>query len=125
MLFIDDEVISITQNDDAVLEIDLKTSTGDDYEMAEDDVLILSVRERPTDAIDLLLSVSSAPGSNRIVLRGEDTKDIAPGYYSYDVQLTSADGKRYTVLPSDIDDKKRGKTKNWKNFCVMGEVTYT
>jgi len=125
MLYIDEEVVSITQNDDAILEIDIKTSTGDDYEMAAGDLLTLTVRAFPSDGSDMLLSVDSVPGSNRIVLRGEDTLNIAPGWYSYDVQLTTPENRRYTVLPCNQDERKRGKMKNWKNFCVMPEVTYT
>lgn len=124
MLFIDEDMVSITQGDDAVLEIDIHTSAGEDYEMSADEMLTLTVRQLPTDGSDVLLSVDSVPGSNRIVLRGEDTKHVAPGWYSYDVQLLTPENRRYTVLPDDIDDKKRGKVKNWKNFCVMPEVTY-
>lgn len=124
MLFIDEDMVSITQGDDAVLEIDIHTSAGEDYEMSADEILTLTVRQLPTDGSDVLLSVDSVPGSNRIVLRGEDTKNVAPGWYSYDVQLLTPENRRYTVLPDDIDDKKRGKVKNWKNFCVMPEVTY-
>lgn len=122
MLYIEDNVISITRGDDAVLEINMETTSGEPYEMDEEDVLTLTVREIPCAGSPVLLSVRSAPGSNRIVLSGTDTQDICPGRYSYDVQLNTAAGDRYTVLPV-LDDDQRAKVKNWKNFVIMPEVT--
>lgn len=122
MLYIEDNIVSITQNDDAVLEINLQTSAGEPYEMEAGDVLTLTVREYPRTGSPVLLAASSAPGSNRIVLSGADTQRICPGKYSYDVQIDMANGERYTVLP-DLDQDQRGKTRNWKNFIIMPEVT--
>lgn len=123
MLYIEDGVISVTQNDDVILEVALTTSDGEPYDMDAGDVLTLSVREYPVKDSPLLLSVSSNPGTNRITLNGSDTLNIAPGKYSYDVQITYADGSRYTILPNNLDESIRGTGKNWKNFVVMGEVT--
>lgn len=119
MLYIDDGVISITQNDDAVIEINIQTSTGAPFEMAADDTLTMSVREIPNGNSPLLMTINTAPGSNRIILHGADTLGIPPGRYSYDVQLNRADGTRYTVLPDNITTIGT----NWRNFVVLGEVT--
>lgn len=119
MLFIDDGIISITQNDDAVLEINIQTSTGDPFVMAADDTLTMSVREIPNGNSPLLMSITTAPGSNRIILRGADTRAIPSGRYSYDVQLNRANGTRFTILPDNITSVGN----NWKNFVVLGEVT--
>ena len=122
MLYTEDNIISITRGDDATLEINMETSDGDPYVMGSEDMLTLTVREIPCDGSPVLLAVSSAPGSNRIVLHGTDTADICPGRYSYDVQLNLADGNRYTVLPA-LDEYMRSRVVNWRNFVIMPEVT--
>lgn len=122
MLYTDDNIISITRGDDATLEINMETSDGEPYVMDAGDVLTLTVREIPCDGSPVLLAVSSAPGSNRIVLSGTDTQDICPGRYSYDVQLNLADGNLYTVLPA-LDEYMRSRVVNWRNFVIMPEVT--
>lgn len=123
MLYIEDDIISITKGDDAVLEIDIITSTDTAFEMDSTDTLTLTVRERPCCGCPVLLTSTSAPGSNRIVLSGDATAEICPGRYSYDVQLNRANGERYTVLPCNLDPMLQGRAANWKNFVVMGEVT--
>lgn len=123
MLYIDGDVISITKGDDAVLEITINRSDGTAYEMEPTDTLTLTVREKPCEACPVLLTSTSAPGSNRIILTGDGTGAICPGRYSYDVQLNRAEGSRFTVLPDDIEPELRGRAVNWGNFIVMGEVT--
>ena len=82
MLYIKDGVIAITRGDDAVIEAAIHTSTGQDYQMASGDTLTMTVRALPSDSQPVLLSVTSTPGSARLVLRGADTAGIAPGRYS-------------------------------------------
>jgi hypothetical protein len=123
MLYIDGDVISITKGDDAVLEITINRSDGTVYELEPTDTLTLTVREKPCEACPVLLTSTSAPGSNRIILTGDGTGVICPGRYSYDVQLNRAEGTRFTVIPDDIEPELRGRGRNWGNFIIMGEVT--
>ena len=125
MLYIEDDVVYITQNDDAVLEIDMQNTVNESFEMEPDDFLTLTVRQKPSMDSPVLLAVNSAPGSNRIVLRGADTLEIEPGKYSFDVQLTRANGERFTVLPDNIPASTRSRVRNWRNFIVMPQVTTT
>ena len=121
MLYIEDGVIAVTRGDDAVIEASIHTSTGQDYQMAPGDTLTLTVRALPSARQPALLSLTAAPGSNRLVLRGADTDGIAPGKYSCDIQLDCEDGGRYTVLPSpEAGPMGFG---NWENFVVLPEVT--
>ena len=121
MLIIEDGVINITKGDDAALDVEI--SAGENaYEMGENDVLTLTVREQPSGEYPVLLSVSSIAGSNRILIRSEDTKDMETGRYSADVQLTDGSGNIYTVWP-ELEGSARYKVKNLKNFIVMPEVT--
>lgn len=123
MLYIDGDVISITRGDDATLEITIDKVDGTTFEMDDTDTLTLTVREKPCGSCPVLLTVTSEPGSNLIVLTGDATANVCPGRYSYDVQLNRADGRRYTILPDDIEPELRGRAINWQNFIVMGEVT--
>lgn len=123
MLIIESNKISITRGDDAVLEVQPITSNGFIYQMHELDTLTLSVCKRPDIGAHALLQVSSIPGSNRIVIRSEDTVNIEPGTYSADIQLTTWDNKRFTVWPQ-LNPQTRTSTYNWKNFIIMPEVTH-
>lgn len=123
MLYIDGDVISITRGDDATLEITIKKYDGTDYQMDTTDTLTLTVREKPCANYPVLLTSTSVPGSNRIILTGDATAQVCPGRYSYDVQLNRADGSRFTILPDDLEPELRGRAMNWMNFIIMGEVT--
>ena len=120
MLFIEDQRIFLTKGDSAVLEVALENSEGEPYEMTGSDALKLTVRRIP-DTGPALLSVSSAPGSNRLALSPADTKDLAAGGYSCDIELTAADGGVYTVFPK-YEGISRAYPVNTKNFNIMPEV---
>ena len=124
MLNIENGVVYLTKGDDAVIEIELGAGeNGEDiFEMTEQDILTLTVREKPSADYEALLKISSNPGSNRIVIRAPDTKAIKVGRYSADIQLTTADGKIHTVWP-ELTSSSRYKVKNLKNFVIMPEVT--
>lgn len=123
MLYVENNTVAITQNDDAVLEITVEDDDGIEYALGETETLTLTVRLIPDETSDVLLSITGAPGSNRIPIRGADTIDIPPGRYSMDVQLNRSDGTRFTVIPDDMEPDERHKIKNWRNFVVMPEVT--
>lgn len=121
--YIESDVIYLTKGDDAVLEVsNITTDGGVEYALQEADVLTLTVRALPSAESPVLIQIDSLPGSNRIVLRHEDTSDLEVGRYSADVQLTTADGKRYTIWPS-VSGSGRYVAKNFKNFVIMPEVT--
>lgn len=121
--YIESDVIYITKGDDAVLEIEsIAAQDGNEYALQETDVLTLTVRALPSADSPVLLQIDALPGSNRIVLRHADTAELNVGRYSADVQLTTADGKRYTVWPA-ITGSSRYVIKNLNNFVIMPEVT--
>lgn len=125
MLYIDNNAVYITQNDDATLEINMELEDGTQYSMTESETLTLSVRELPDESHEVLICINSLPGSNRIVIQGADTKDVPPGQYSMDIQLNRENNTRYTVIPNNISITERHRIKNWKNFVVMPQVTST
>lgn len=121
--YIESDVIYLTKGDDAVLEIaSIATEGGAEYELQPEDVLTLTVRTLPSAQSPALLQVDALPGSNRIVFSHEDTAELDVGRYSADVQLTTAEGKRYTVWPT-ITGSGRYVVKNLNNFVIMPEVT--
>lgn len=122
MFLIEDSNIYLTRGDDAELEVEPVTDAGEVYELAAGDVLTLTVRERPVTDSAVLFAVSGVAGSTRIVLRGEDTQDVDAGRYSADIQLTTADGRRYTIWPQ-LEGSARYTPNNFKNFIIMPEVT--
>lgn len=121
--YIESDVIYITKGDDAVLEItSIATEGGAEYELQGTDVLTLTVRALPSAQSPALLQVDALPGSRRIVFSHADTAELDVGRYSADVQLTTAEGKRYTVWPT-ITGSSRYVVKNLNNFVIMPEVT--
>ena len=121
--YIESDVIYITKGDDAVLEVSsIATESGAEYELQDTDVLTLTVRALPSAQSPALLQVDALPGSRRIVFSHADTAELDVGRYSADVQLTTADGKRYTVWPT-ITGSGRYVVKNLNNFVIMPEVT--
>lgn len=114
-------VVNLTVGDDATLTIPLKTDDGQTYDMAVDEHLIFSVREKASPDSQLLLEIMSDNGSNDILFTHNDTKDMLPGFYSAEAQLMTSDDKRITVWPK-LTGKERTNTGNRKNFCLMTEV---
>lgn len=121
--YIESDVIYLTKGDDAVLEVSsIATEGGEEYALQDTDVLTLTVRALPSAQSPVLLQTDSLPGSARIVFSHDDTAELDVGRYSADVQLTTAEGKRYTVWPT-ITGSGRYVVKNLNNFVIMPEVT--
>lgn len=121
--YIESDAIYITKGDDAVLEVSsITTDGGEEYALQDADVLTLTVRALPSADSPALIQIDAPPGINRIVFRHEDTAELNVGRYSADVQLTTADGRRYTIWPT-ITGSGRYVAKNFRNFVIMPEVT--
>ena len=121
--YIESDVIYLTKGDDAVLEISsIATEGGAEYALQDTDVLTLTVRALPSAKSPALIQIDALPGSNRIVFGHDDTAELDVGRYSADVQLTTAEGKRYTVWPTTTGSG-RYVVKNLNNFVIMPEVT--
>lgn len=121
MIYVSNGVINLTVGDDATLTVPLKTDDGEDYVMTAHEFLIFSVREKASLESPLLLEITSDLASNDINFAHDDTKDMAPGFYSAEVQLMTDDGKRITVWPK-LEGNSRTSASNRKNFCLMTEV---
>lgn len=123
MLKIIEEKIYLRRGDDEVLEVNLNAGS-DTVQMGEGETLTLTVRELPSLDSPVIFSTTSAPGSNRIVIRHADTAGAEYGEYSADVQLLTADGLRKTVWPNiDEENLPKARAANLKNFILLPEVT--
>ena len=121
--YIESDVIYLTKGDDAVLEIEsIAAQDGSEYALQDTDVLTLTVRALPSAQSPVLIQIDALPGSNRIVFSSDDTAELDVGRYSADVQLTTAEGRRYTIWPT-IAGSGRYVAKSFKNFIIMPEVT--
>lgn len=105
-----DGTIKLTRGDTARLNVSIKNSTLDeDYILAEDDMLTLTVKKTVKDS-DYLIQ-KTLVGSSSFTIDPKDTEDISYGTYKYDVQLTTAAGDVYTVIEPS-------------NFMITYEVTF-
>ena len=116
--------INLTRGDDAVIEVPLQNIDEEEYILGEDEYLIFDVRAVPREDSELLIHITSVPGSSRIVFTHEDTVNLEPGQYSAEIQLMTSDGKRVTVWPKPTGKFKIKDTANRKNFILMPEVVY-
>lgn len=118
------EVINLTRGDDAVIDVPMENAEGETYTMGETEYLVFAVRKIPNRNSELLVQIESNHGSNQIVFDHEDTKDIAVGEYSAEIQLMTVDGKRITIWPTPIGKYATNESINRKNFILMPEVVY-
>ena len=116
--------INLTRGDDAAMEVPLKNRYNEEFVLGEDEYLIFDVRLIPREDSELLIHITSIPGSNRIVFTHGDTADLEVGQYSAEIQMMTSDGKRVTVWPKPTGKFKIKDTANRKNFILMPEVVY-
>lgn len=124
MIYVEKDVVNINRGDDGALTVPLKNLDKTDYIMDSSEYLIFGLREVPSEESELLLEINSEPGSNIIIFRHDDTKDMEVGFYSAEVQLMTRDNKRITVWPK-LKGSNRTSLANRKNFCLMTEVVRT
>lgn len=121
MIYVDGNVVNLTRGDDAVLTVPLKNTDKTEYVLGEQEYLIFGLKKYPTDESELLLEISSEPGSNVIRFRHNDTKDLKVDMYSAEIQMMTRDGQRVTVWPK-LTGRERTSKENRKNFYLMSEV---
>ena len=115
MLLIEDNTITLTRGDSAVLAFDLTQADGSVYEMQEGDKLRLTVRKRAESSSPVLLSAET--DTNKFHLTPGETKALPVGRLSYDCQLETAAGDVFTIIGAE------STSTNLKNFIVLPEVT--
>ena len=94
-----DGSVQLTRGDSAEFEI-LITNKVDNstYTVQAEDRLVLSMKKTLKDTAPVVLQ-KTITGSNLFVFEPSDTNSLSFGDYYYDVQMTTADGRVFTVIP--------------------------
>lgn len=100
--------ITLTRGDNAELAISLFDEFGNAYELQPGDSLTFSMKKEVTDeSLALEKEITSGNVFNFVP---SDTANLPFGKYLYDIQLNTAGGEVYTVIPPS-------------NFIVGEEIT--
>ncbi len=94
-----DNTIHLTRGDTARLFLGrvVNEVTGEEYPVTEDDTVTFTVKKTVYDTTPSVQI--SVPGGAAIHIKPEDTKGLPFGKYLYDIQIDTADGDVYTVIP--------------------------
>lgn len=99
MLEIIGKNIRLTRGDSAALKLDIVRETSDgqktEYDMAAGDVIVMSARRQCDPGTVLRIESRGKP---ELILKPEDTQNLHPEDYVYDVQITTTAGDVYTVI---------------------------
>lgn len=97
---LDDNGIELTRGDTARLSVTVTNDDGEEYAIQPSDTLTLSIKKTVHDAEALV--EKTIFGNNVFHIEPNDTSKMAFGNYKYDVQLTTAEGDVYTVIPPSM-----------------------
>lgn len=97
MLVITSDKVALTRGDSADLTVVIKDLAGNTYELQTGDVLTFTMK-RNCETTTVLITKNCSSDS-MIHLTPSDTNGLPYGIYTFDVQLTLANGKVYTVIP--------------------------
>lgn len=89
--------IELTRGDSAYLKVNVTKDDGEAYEFQNGDSLTLSLKKSTKD--EEALMTKTAIASDTFHIKPKDTSGLSFGKYKYDVQLTTADGDVFTVIP--------------------------
>lgn len=82
----------------------IKTQDGDDYILSNTDVIYVDVKKSAADKTAIFSkTVTSADyidGSLSLIILPNDTVDLPPGDYWFDVRLVIDDNNVYTIIPA-------------------------
>lgn len=94
-----DNTIHLTRGDTARFSIGriVNTVTNTDYTPTAEDTVTMTIKKTVLQADPFVQLI--VPGGEVLHIKPEDTKAMAFGKYVYDVQLTTADGDVYTIIP--------------------------
>lgn len=94
-----DNTIHLTRGDTARFSIGqiVNTVTNTNYTPTADDTVTMTIKKTVLDAAPCVQLI--VPGGEVLHIKPEDTKAMSFGKYVYDVQLTTADGDVYTIIP--------------------------
>ena len=100
--------IKLTRGDDLTIHYPQMDSSGNHYELGENDYLVLTVKEDSSQA-EPTFRVQAENGSHDIVIPPALHKDLPFGTYKYDIEVFLGNGKHYTPTA-------------YKDFVITEEV---
>ena len=104
--------IKIVQGDTGVINLKLSNynlSDGDEVKFA------VTLKETMPLVIEKTITSFEEDGSARITLNGEDTLDLNPGNYLYEIQVKTIDGRIDTVITATKFTIMEGIIYGWFN----------
>ena len=87
--------IKLTRGDTATMLVQIFDIEGKEYEIKDSDVITFTLRKNSASEVSL---TKVAIPSHHILFEPNDTSELIPGLYKYDLQLTTAEGGVYTII---------------------------
>jgi len=94
-------MISVTRGDSLIVSVSLSNSDGTSYEMQDGDKLMFTVKKNTSVSSDAIISIENECEDGTVFELTPDDTELSYGTYYYDVELTTAGGRRYTVVKPD------------------------
>lgn len=92
-------VIRLTRGDYAMFSISILTADGNPYELQDGDTVRFTVKKNTKSSIPLIQKEGTV-----IEILHDDTKDLKYGTYTYDCELTHANGEPDTFIePTEFE----------------------
>ena len=111
MIKIDGTTITMTRGDTLSLTVNIYDQEGHAYAPDPGDAIRFAMKKDYEDAEPLIIK-SIDPADFQLIVEPEDTKALEYGLYLYDVVLTSASNKIYTLLMATLELTKEGGIEN-------------
>lgn len=99
MLTIKGTEIHLTKGDSAYLNLEITNNHNQPYNVQNGDKIVMTVRNALSNA---LLFQKTVDADSCIVIHPNDTSLATIGRYKYDVELTTASGDVFTIIPKSF-----------------------
>lgn len=96
MLNCQNNTITLTRGDTAVLKLDIIDEQGIPYDVTDSDVVIFTLKR---SVLDKAVVFQKSMVDGKITIQPQDTANLEYGQYFYNVELTKEDGFVATVIP--------------------------
>lgn len=94
--------LSVTRGDTLSVDVSITDADGAPYALQDGDVLALTVkRSTAVDEPAVIQKVNDAKSGTRFELTPKDT-EVDYGEYRYDIELTQANGRRFTIIKPSV-----------------------